>query len=198
MLSLVTEKEDMTNKLFSLIRKIAKRNGSATYYPLSVFSGNGKRYLTCDGWLPAETNDKWLFSDVNDAEAKLLLDVFAADKTCCTFEVLEHFARLMASKGSLVAEQMDKVIKEVDWGSYTSPQLLLSYLAVKPDGPSWIIRLLDIVPSDARDGLFIACWHCKDRRVHQKLLRKFEEWTRSGTFGGGDGEDIWLGRFLTK
>ena len=192
------EEGRMQNKLFSLIRKIARRNGSAAYYPFSTFVEDGVRYMTCGGWLSAETNDNWLFSDVSDEEAKLLLKEFISDKTYCTFEVLLHFARLMAQRGTLVAEQMDDVVRSTDWGSYASPQLLLSYLAVKPDGTDWILRLLDVVPSDARDGLFIACWHCRDRRVHRKLLCKFEEWTQEGDFGGGDGEDWWLGRFLTK
>ena len=150
----------MRNNLFSLIRKIAKRNGSAAYYPLSMFVGDGVRYMTCDGWLSAETDDIWLFSDVSDAEAELLLKEFISDKTYCTFEVLVHFARLMALKGALVAELMDNVVRSTDWESYASPHLLLSYLAVKSDGVAWIIRLLDVVPADARDGLFIACWHC--------------------------------------
>ena len=104
----------------------------------------------------------------------------------------------MALKGKLVAERMDDVVRSTDWGSYASPQLLLSCLAAKPDGADWIVRLLDVVPPDARDGLFIACWHCHDRRVHRKLLRKFEEWTLEEDFGGSDGEGYWLGRFLTK
>ena len=188
----------MQNKLFSLIRKIARRNGSAAYYPCSTFVEDGVRYMTCGGWLPVETNDNWLFSDVSDEEAKLLLKEFISDKTYCTFEVLLHFARLMAQKGTLVAEQMDGVVQSTDWGSYASPQLLLSYLAVKPDGADWIVRLLDVVPPDARDGLFIACWYCRDGRVHRKLLCKFEEWTQAEDFGGGDGEGCWIGRFLTK
>ena len=188
----------MQNKLFSLIRKIARRNGSAAYYPCSTFVEDGVRYMTCGGWLPVETDDNWLFSDVSDEEAKLLLKAFISDKTYCTFEVLLHFARLMAQRGTLVAEQMDDVVRSTDWGSCASPQLLLSCLAVKPDGADWIVHLLDVVPPDARDGLFIACWHCRDRRVHRKLLRKFEEWTLEEDFGGSDGEGYWLGRFLTK
>lgn len=59
----------MANRLFSLMRKIAKRNGSAGYYPFTTFAEDGARYLTCDGWLSAETDDIWLFSDVSDEEA---------------------------------------------------------------------------------------------------------------------------------
>lgn len=188
----------MANKLFQLIRKIARRNGSVTYYPLSTFVEDGVRYMTCDGWLSAETDDIWLFSDVDDAEAKLLLDAFVSGKTYCTYDIQRHLARLLVLKGSLVSRQMDKVIERTDWESYASPHLLLSYLAVKPDGDKWIVRLLDIVLDDARDGLFTACWYCNDRRVQKKLLAKFKEWSRDPGWGGGTGEDAWLGRFLTK
>lgn len=188
----------MTNKLFSLIRKIAKRNGSAKYYPLTTFVEDGTRYMTCDGWLSAETDDIWLFSDVSDVEAKMLLEAFVTDASHCTYDIQRHFSRLLATKGVLVAELMDKIVETTDWGSYASPQLMLSYLAAKPDGVKWILKLLDVVLDDARDGLFVACWYCNDKRVQKKLLGKFKEWSRDPGWGGGTGEDCWLGRFLTK
>lgn len=189
----------MTNKLFSLIRKIAKRNGSAGYYPFTTFAEDGARYLTCDGWLSAETDDIWLFSDVNDEEAKVLLDAFVAGTSHCTYDIQRHFMRLLAIKGDLVAQRMDEIIGTTDWESYASQHLLLSYLAVKTDGVKWILRLLDIVLEDARDGILTACWHCNDRRVQKKLLEKFEEWSVDPSgWGGGTGEDVWLGRFLAK
>ena len=74
-------------KLFSLIRKIAKRNASAEYYPFATFAEDGARYLTCGGWLSAETDDIWLFSDVSDEEAKVLLDAFVAGTSHCTYDI---------------------------------------------------------------------------------------------------------------
>ena len=56
-----------------------------------------------------------------------------------------------------------------------------------------------MLPNDARDGLFLACWKLKDMELHDKLLRKFEEWlTADETWGCGDGEDGWLKHFLGK
>ena len=189
----------MTHNLFSMIHKIAKRNGSAKYYPLITYVEDGVRYMTCDGWLPAETDDIWLFSDVNDEEARLLLEAFVAGTTYCTYDVQRHFMRLLAIKGALVARQMDEIVGTTDWESYASPQLLLSYLAAKPDGVKWILKLLDVVLEDARDGILTACWYCNDKRVQKKLFEKFEEWSaESAGWGGGTGEDVWLGRFLTK
>lgn len=188
----------MTNKLFSLIRKIAKRNGSAAHYPLVTFLDGGVRYMTCENRLFPEIDPIWLFSDVSDEEAKLLLSTFVDGKTFCTYDIMRHLSRLLATKGLLFSRKMDKILERTDWESYAAPQLLLSYLAVKPDGDKWILRLLDVVPNDARDGLFTACWYRNDRSVNQKLRKKFKEWSKDPSWGGGDGEGAWFARFVSK
>ena len=190
----------MRNNLFSLIRKIAKRNGSAAYYPLSTFVEDGVRYMTCDNGLAfPECSPEWIFSDVSDKEATALLTAFMRSDNHFTYEILCHLSRLMALKGQLVSSQMDDIIATTDWSLYSTETSLLSYLAVKSDGAEWILRLLDIVPNDARDGLFTACWYCSDARVQAKLVKKFDEWiTEDPTWGGGDREDVWLGYFLGK
>ncbi len=188
----------MDTVLFNMIKEIAERNGSIEYYPLETFEDNGETCLTCNGWLFAETSSEWLFSDVSDDEALTLLRAFVSKDNHCTFEILRHFARLMAVKGSLVCDLMDPIISSTDWGSYASPTSLLAYLAVKSDGVDWILRLLDVVPNDGRAGLFTACWYCEDVHVQEKLVVKFEEWTKGPTWGSGDGEDSWLECFLGK
>ena len=66
-------------------------------------------------------------------------------------------------------------------------------------GLKWIVKFLDVILEDARDGILTACWHCNDRRVQKKLLEKFEEWSVDPSgWGDGTGEDVWLGRFLAK
>ena len=189
----------MTNNLFFLIRKIAKRNGSAVHYPLVTFLDGGVRYMTCENRLFPEIDPIWLFSDVSDEEAKLLLGAFVDGKTLCTYDIMRHLSRLLATKGMLVSRQMDKILERTDWESYAAPQLLLSYLAVKPDGDKWIIRLLDIVPEDCRDGLFLACWYLDDFGVNKRLLAKLAAWSVDPNWSGAaTGEQVWLKRFSNK
>lgn len=188
----------MKKDIFDLIQMIAERNGSIEYYQLQEFEDEGKRWLTCDGWLCAETSSEWLFSDVSDEEATTLLRAFALKEDRCTFEVQRHLARLMAVKGGLVRDLMDPIIVTTDWASYSSIPMVLSYLAAMENGVDWILRLLDVVPCDGRDGLFTACWYCEDVCVQEKLLSKFEEWIQDHAWGGGDGEDVWMRNFLGK
>ena len=44
----------------------------------------------------------------------------------------------------------------------------------------------------------MACWYRDDPHVNEKRLQKFEEWSKDPTWGGGDGEDYWLARFVSK
>ena len=151
----------------------------------------------CEG-MPID-DAQWMLRGATDNEAKIILRDFVAKKTLCGWSLNCQMARLLSEKGQLVAKEMDRILEKTDWESYASPQLLLSYLAVKPDGAKWAYRLLDVVFDDARDGLFLACWKIKDKRLHAKLLRKFEEWfTKDATWGGCTGEDGWLGRFVSK
>ena len=162
--------------------------------------GDGTRTLEFDpcGGMPID-DAQWMLRGATDEEAKIILRDFVANTTLCGWSLNCQMARLLSEKGQLVAKKVDRILETTDWESYASPQLLLSYLAVKPDGAKWAYRLLDVVLDDARDGLFLACWKIKDKRLHAKLLRKFEEWfTQDETWGGGTGEDGWLGRFVSK
>lgn len=140
----------------------------------------------------------WVLRGATDDEAKTILRDFIGSKTSCGWSLSCQMARLLSEKGQLVAKRMDKLIERNDWsnGKHT---LLLAYLAAKPDGAEWAKKLLDMVPDDARDGLFLACWKINDLELHAKLLRKFEEWfTKDATWGCGTGEDGWLGRFISR
>ncbi len=95
--------------------------------------------------------------------------------------------------------RMGRIIAKTDWSSYGSNGLLLSYLGSVKGADAQIRRLLDIVPEDGRDGLFVACWKSQSARVQKKLLEKFERWIEDDPdFGSGTGEAAWLGAFLAK
>ena len=168
-------------------------------YKLSWQNLGDDEYLDYDPELPFFVSDKGMLHSASDGEAKILLSDFIAKRTKIGYGLSCELSRLLSERGHLVSRKMDRILEKTDWESYAAPQLLLSYLAVKPDGAEWAKKLLDIVPGDARDGLFLACWKIKDRELHSKLLGKFEEWfTEDETWGGGDGEGEWLGRFLSK
>ena len=65
---------------------------------------------------------------------------------------------LLAERGMLVCARMGRIITKTDWSSYGSNGLLLAYLGSVKGADAQIRRLLDIVPEDGRDGLFVACW----------------------------------------
>ena len=191
----------MDTDVFKLIKEIVERNKAAEYYSLEMLTDdkNGERYLTCDNNLSfPECSSEWMFSDVSDSEATVLLTASIERSHLFTYEIHCHLSRLMAVKGKLVSSRMDNVIATTDWSSCASPTFLLSYLAVKSDGAEWILRLLDVVPNDARDGLFTACWYSNDPRVQSRLCEKFDEWAKDPTWGGGDREGAWLKYFLSK
>jgi len=182
-----------------LIKQIAERNGYGSKCDLNSFvDEKGREWLSCSCEDFPETSAEWMFMDVADDEAMILLTAFASGVDYCTYEVERHLSRLLAEKGRLVSEVLDPIIATTDWSAYMAPQMLLSYLAAKPDGEMWILKLLDVVPNDARDGLFTACWFSNSKIVHDKLISKFESWMVDPSWGGGDVECAWLREFVGK
>jgi hypothetical protein len=175
---------------------VAKRNGAEAFYSLERFvdEESGIAFITCETRVETfpETAETWLFRGVSDEDVAILLRHFLREKTRCTFELLRHFMRLLATKGDCVAHEVKEILAITDWESYCAPSYLLASLARIPDGKAWILRLLDVVPADARDGLFTACWYCDDFEVQEKLRAKFELWIEMSSWGGGDMEDVWL------
>ena len=187
------------NRIYDVLQSVVRRDIDCI--DELHWEGQGSdRYLDLDpfGVIPLD-DYHFAFKKATEKEAKILLDDFVCKRTRIGFGLSCQLARLLSEKGQLVAKKMDCILEKTDWESYASPQLLLSYLAVKPDGAKWAYRLLDVVLDDARDGLFLACWKISDKRLQAKLLRKFEEWfTEDEAWGSGTGEDGWLGRFISK
>ncbi len=189
-----------TESLFEVLKRVIGRNNKDDVAELEWGEYNdGTKVLDFDpcGDMPLD-DSQWVLRGATDGEARFILRDFVGNKTYCGWSLNCQMARLLSERGLLIARIMDKIIEETDW-SHGICTLLLSYLAVKPDGVEWAKKLLDVVPNDARDGLFLACWKIKDMGLHSKLLRKFEEWiTEYPTWGGGDGETGWLKHFLGK
>ena len=189
----------MRDGLHRLVRKIAERNGSIRSYPLSSFvDDTAGVVLTCENRLFPETASKWLFSDVTDAESLVLLQAFMSDDIWCTYEIQRHLARLMATKGRLVHDEMEKIISEKDWSSYASPQQLLSYLAVMEDGANWIARLLNVVPNDARDGILTAGWYRNELCVQKTFYGKFVEWAKLPEWNDDACVRCWVEQYVAR
>lgn len=186
--------------LFEVLKRVIGRNDKDDVAELQWGEYNdGSKVLDFDpcGDIPID-DSRWVLKEATDDEARFILNDFVGNKTYCGWSLNCQMARLLSERGLLIAKKMNKIIEKTDWSRGVNT-LLLSYLAVKSDGAEWAKKLLDIVPNDARDGLFLACWKINDRKLQSKLLRKFEKWlTTDATWGGGDRENVWLKHFLGK
>jgi hypothetical protein len=181
----------------ALLRAVAKRNE----LPLSTFRRDGAQCVgLAEGFIPNHgfLGWCWAFRDASDEEAAAILRFWLLHWNQIGYELDCHLGSLLAQKGRLVEDLLAPVLRDTDWSSYASPQTLLAGLAAVPDGAKRAVELLDIVPEDARDGLFIACWYLPALPVQRKLLAKFVEWSADPTWGGGTCEDGWLRVFLCK
>ena len=78
----------MDTDVFKLIKRIVERNEATEYYSLEIVTDdrNGERYLTCDNNLSfPECSSDWMFSDVSDDEATVLLTAFIERSNLFTF-----------------------------------------------------------------------------------------------------------------
>lgn len=194
----------MIDSFFNSIEKISKRNGALDAYSLQLVmdEDSGASIILCEPLTLAsefpETTGLWLFEGISDEEATLLLQDFLCKRNHCTFELNRHFARLLAVKGWCVKKELLALLEQFDWESYASPSVLLAALPQLPNGVDRILQLLDVVPTDARDGLFTACWYCTDNRVQQALQAHFNVWKTDSSWGNGDMEDLWFEVFSKK
>ncbi len=59
-------------------------------------------------------------------------------------------------------------------------------------------RLLDQVPEDGRDGLFLACYRLQSEKLDRKLIEKFTKWGEEGWCLGATDELYALEQFIAK
>ena len=139
-----------------------------------------------------------IFNDCDDAEAKTFLKAFLANELSVGWSVDVQLSKLLSSRGRLVGEIIDPLLTTLDWSSSNTHQLFLSYLALRPDGATLAEQLLDEVPKDAREGLFLACYRLRSENLDRKLIAKFEEWGAVNWDPGATGELNALKVFIAK
>lgn len=178
------------------VNRAAARHGLA---PAELSDDGGGTTIALDDLMCAGYDAPFIFDGCSDADASLLLESFVECRSLYQFDLAFQLSRLLARRGGLVGPRMDRLLSEKDWNSYAENGLLLSYLASKAESGPQLCMLLDIVPEDNRDGLFLACWHSPDAAVQQRLKQKFEAWiAEDASWGSGTGEAWWLGTFLSK
>jgi hypothetical protein len=154
--------------------------------------------LEIDGG-PDLYGERGIFDRCSDAEATKILRHFAKAQFNVGWAVQCELAKLTSKRGCLIAELLEPLMAGENWGRHPIDFLLLAYLAKAANGESQILRLLDVVPEDSRDGLFIACWWLDSRAVDRKLMNKFAEGgAGSGWAPGSTGELGALGAFVKR
>ena len=136
-----------------------------------------------------------IFKECSEDELTLLFSALIENKAL-HWDIALEIAKLLPEKGHLVEDHfsIDDCAANPFYGFN---QLLLATLGRDQKFESEIIKLLDAVPEDARDGVFMACEALNTPAICRKLMEKFTQWiTADPTYGNGTGELANLEKFL--
>ncbi len=160
-------------------------------WPLICFEDLG----ACDIKYP----DLDLFDKCSDDVAKKLLRYYIKNSKLFYDEFENHLAHLLAKRGNLIRDEIEPIIRDINWISHAPPYKFLSFIVNLPDFHQLLDKLLSIINEDSRDGLFIACMDSDDPMTLEILYKHFMIWVNSGKWTGtGSGELGWLYQFLCK
>lgn len=138
---------------------------------------------------------KGIFEECSDEELILLFTALIETQPL-DWDMAFKIAKLLPKKGYLLKNTLDGCIANF-FCNYN--QLLLAYLGSDQKYESEIIKLLDEVPEDARDGLFLACEALNTPAICRKLMEKFTQWIKADPdYGIGSGEGVFLKDFLFR
>ena len=140
-------------------------------------------------------NKHGLFEKCSDEEFILLFTALIGMKPL-HWDIAFEIAEYLPEKGSLIQDilWLDDCIADPLRGFN---QLLLAYLGCNQKYETEVIKLLDIIPEDARDGLFLACFHLNTPLIFRKLIEKFTQWINADPYYGiGSGEGKFLKKFI--
>ncbi len=125
---------------------------------------------------PGLFEEACVFDHTSDETAAEILKSFLSVPLNVGWELRCELAKLLVKRGHLVTDLVEPIIQGDAWVNHPAGFLALASLATAPDGESRVLELLDTVPEDSRDGLFLACWWLDSRPVDRKLILKFTEW----------------------
>ena len=132
-----------------------------------------------------------IFKECSEEELTLLFSALIENKALY-WDIALEIAKLLPEKGHLIEDKffIDDCVANPFYGFN---QLLLAALGSDQKYESEIIKLLDAVPVDARDGLFMACEALNTPAIFCKLMEKFTLWIKADPdYGIGTGEDGYL------
>ena len=178
-----------------ILSRIAERNKLKFLLELD----NGGEVAIMEGLDSFDREDECVFAECNDDETSSLLTAWLMGELKGDRDLEFQLARLLAMRGALVGELAAKIIREESWNGFNCKQLFLSYICNMEDFKNRLSQCLATMPSDFRDGLFIAAMSAETQDVDEILIDAFSEWYKSGDwFPTGTGEDGWLEYFLKR
>ena len=132
-----------------------------------------------------------IFRECSEEELTLLFSALIENKALY-WDIALEIAKLLPEKGHLIEDKffLNNCTENYFYGFN---QMLLAYLGSDQKYESEIIRLLDEVPEDARDGVFMACEALNTPAVCRKLMEKFTLWIKTDPdYGISTGEGGYL------
>ena len=153
---------------------------------------NGREVVYC---YDVDWEYKVIFAECSDDELIFLFRALRQNLPL-DWDVAVQIAKLLPEKGHLIKDELhlDECIANPFDGFN---QLLLAFLGCDQIYENQIIALLDEIPEDARDGLFMACAKLDTSAIFCKLAEKFTEWiTDDPDYGNGSGEGRYLDDFI--
>lgn len=157
---------------------------------------------------PDYFDDDCIYDPCDDPTAARVMGGFiTADSVPVGFNVCREISKLISKRGQLVHDQLMPVIDllsgaDVDrdgFGVFAKHQLCLSYLALPPNGESIALHLLDRVPEDCLDGLFLACYRLNTRAIYERVTSNVRRWVADDAWWGTAGGERWqISRMVEK
>ncbi len=149
---------------------------------------------------PDYFDDECIYDSCSDGTCRELLLDFLESRTSGSPPVALELSKLLSKRGFVVRDRMEPLFLDPDAYFSHSKSLFLSYLVVMENGETRAIQLLDHVPGDSRDGLFLACYRLGTESIFKKLIEKVREWQAEDRYWGhdGTGEAFRVLKILTK